>query len=200
MRTPDVDARALARVSARAAAVGCAALALAAIACTAKPDEGGAIVEPTDSGAISVTSDAFAQGERIPDAYTCEGGQDVSPDLAWSNIPDEAVELVLIVDDPDAPGGVFTHWIVYGIDPGQTAVGRNQVPAGAVQGTNSFGTQRWGGPCPPPGDPPHRYRFTVWALREALPLEPGADVRIVREVLAPLAVAEGTLTGTFSRG
>lgn len=193
-----MDARALARVSARAAALG-AVLALAAIACTEKPDTGGAIIEPTDAGAISVTSDAFAQDERIPDAYTCEG-QDVSPGLEWTNVPDQAAELVLIVDDPDAPGGVFTHWIAYGIDPAQTGVGRNQVPAGAVQGTNSFGTQAWGGPCPPAGDPPHRYRFTVWALREALTLEAGADVRIVREALAPVAIAEGTLTATYSRG
>ncbi|PYL81560.1 MAG: YbhB/YbcL family Raf kinase inhibitor-like protein [Verrucomicrobia bacterium] len=120
---------------------------------------------------ISITSPAFQGGGDIPAKFTCNG-TNVSPGLQISGVPNEAKSLVLIVDDPDAPRGLFTHWIVWNIDPKTTQVAENSAPAGAVQGTSDFGKRNYGGPCPPSGT--HRYFFKIFALDTKLDLKPSA--------------------------
>ncbi|HEV8563761.1 MAG TPA: YbhB/YbcL family Raf kinase inhibitor-like protein [Actinomycetota bacterium] len=120
--------------------------------------EGGAVFE--------VESSAFSEGDTVPFQFTCDG-DNVSPPLSWSGVPEDATELRISLRDPDAPGGTFTHWLVAGIDPSSSDVSQGMVPAGGTEKTNSFGEPAYGGPCPPPGDDPHRYIFTVEALDAA---------------------------------
>lgn len=114
--------------------------------------------------AFRLSSPAFADGADVPVRYTCDG-EDLSPRLTWSGAPDGTRSFVLIMDDPDAPRGTFTHWVVYDIPPDETELAEN-VPNGTIgiSGRNSFGRRGYGGPCPPPKDEPHRYRFTLHAL------------------------------------
>jgi Raf kinase inhibitor-like YbhB/YbcL family protein len=155
---------------------------------------------PPASGAATITlrSPAFADGARLPRALSCQGAGR-SPALAWRGVPAGARELVLAVEDPDAPGGTFVHWTVFGLPPatrGLPAGGR--LPARAASGANSAGGTGWTPPCPPPGDKPHHYVFTVYALRRPSGLRAGAAASAVRAALAhPLA--RGRLTGTYSR-
>src|SRR5688500_9604739 len=111
---------------------------------------------------IQLSSPAFADGETIPDRFTCDG-DDISPPLEWSGIPDDAAELALLVEDPDAPGGTFVHWVLFGLDPKISGLAEGSVPPEAKNGLTSFGKTRYGGPCPPSGDPPHRYVFFLTA-------------------------------------
>jgi Raf kinase inhibitor-like YbhB/YbcL family protein len=150
---------------------------------------GGGAAEPTptppSSPLPSVTrivleSPAFEEGTPIPAAFTCDG-EDVSPPLRWSGVPEEAASLTLTLYDPEAPGGGFLHWHVTGIDPVTRAVARGEAPPGEEQ-TNGFGETGYGGPCPPEGDPPHNYRFILEAL--------GPDGTVI---------GAGTLTGRYGR-
>src|SRR5258708_1359135 len=113
------------------------------------------------ASSISITSSSFQAGGDIPAKFTCDG-TNVSPALQIGGVPNEAKSLVLIVDDPDAPRGLFTHWIIWNIDPKTTRVAENSAPAAGVQGTNDFGKRNYGGPCPPSGT--HRYFFKIFAL------------------------------------
>jgi Raf kinase inhibitor-like YbhB/YbcL family protein len=148
---------------------------------------------------IELTSSAFSAGGRIPAKYTCSGG-DTSPPLRWADVPDGTKSLALLVEDPDAPGGTYTHWAVYGIDPGVRRFEAGKAPRGAEQGENSFGDDRYGGPCPPKGDDAHHYVFNLYALRADLNLDPGAKPDDVRAAIKKQAVARGQLIGTFKRG
>lgn len=116
---------------------------------------------------LSVSSTAFQDGESIPDKYTCQG-QDISPPLAWGEPPVGTQSLSLVMDDPDAPLGVFTHWVIFNIPPAsrelaEAVPAQPQLPDGSLQGKNNFGKTGYGGPCPPSGSP-HRYQFTIYAL------------------------------------
>src|SRR6266536_2438083 len=97
---------------------------------------------------FELRSDAFGDGEPIPARYTCEG-EDVSPPLAWTGVPEGAVSLALICDDPDAPSGTFTHWVAWGIDPSTGGLAEGQ--SAPREGPNGFGSGGYRGPCPPPG-------------------------------------------------
>jgi Raf kinase inhibitor-like YbhB/YbcL family protein len=112
---------------------------------------------------FEVRSSAFSEGDTVPIQFTCDG-DNVSPPLSWSGVPEGATELRISVTDPDAPRGTFTHWLVTGIDPSSTDVGQGTVPTRGTEETNSFGETGYGGPCPPHGNEPHRYVFTVQAL------------------------------------
>lgn len=146
---------------------------------------------------MNVTSSAISEGSGIPVRFTCDG-EDVPPALAWSQTPGEAAAIAVVVDDPDAPGGTFTHWTVWGLRPDDTPL-EGELPAGAVEGTNDFREVGYRGPCPPGGDPAHTYRFRVLALRSPLELPRGAGPDEVAAAVEDRLVAEGRLTATYGR-
>lgn len=172
--------------------------ALLVAACAAPgPDETRPEMEPDVPDTIEVTSDAFQDGGTIPARFTCDG-EDLSPPLTWSNVPDDTEEIAVVVEDPDAPQGTFVHWVVAGIDPMTVGLEVGEVPTGAVEGTNDFEETGYRGPCPPEGDDPHRYRFVVHALGESFDLE-GAAADGLREAMAERTIATGTLTAEYGR-
>ncbi len=151
---------------------------------------------------LSISSQAFQEGESIPARYTCEG-DDVSPPLRWDEPSQGTRSLALIMDDPDAPVGVFTHWVILNIPPDsrglpEALATEAELPGGARQGKNDFGRTGYGGPCPPPGRP-HRYRFTLYALDQPLELKAGASKKQVLEAMSGHILAQGQLTGTYQR-
>ena len=153
---------------------------------------------PSAARALSLSSPAFSAGGSIPSRFTCDGAG-TSPPLSWSHVG-HAGSLVLVVTDPDAPGGTFVHWVAYGIDPRVTALHAGEIPPGAFQGTNDFGHTEYGPPCPPVGDPPHHYVFHLFALASGTRLpEAGASAGDVLSAIDDHAVAEGTLTARYSR-
>jgi Raf kinase inhibitor-like YbhB/YbcL family protein len=121
------------------------------------------VSQPKGGTVFELRSSAFSEGETVPVEFTCDG-DDISPPLSWSGLPEGTNELRLSLMDPDAPRGTFTHWLVTGIDPSSSDVGQGMVPAGGTEERNSFGESAYGGPCPPRGDKPHRYIFTIEAL------------------------------------
>jgi Raf kinase inhibitor-like YbhB/YbcL family protein len=144
---------------------------------------------------VELTSGAFRDGEPIPRRHSCDGN-DLSPPLAWTDVPGEAESLALLVDDPDAPGGSFTHWIAWGLDAAGGGLGEGE--AGPAEGRNDFGKAGYGGPCPPPGRP-HRYLFRLYALSADPGLEPGANRRAFEQALAGSTLATAELIGTYGR-
>lgn len=150
---------------------------------------------------LNVSSSVFENEGSIPTKYTCDG-QDISPPLGWTGVPDEAESLVLIVDDPDAPGGTFVHWVIYNIPPHVESL-PEAVPSvqtlenGARQGGNDFGSLGYGGPCPPGGT--HRYYFKLYALDAELDLPPGASKSELMNAMEDHVIAEGQLMGTYAR-
>jgi Raf kinase inhibitor-like YbhB/YbcL family protein len=168
-----------------------ALLALAATACDGTVDP-----DPAVPQSISVTSPAFEDGADIPTEHTCDGA-DEPPRLDWEAVPPEAAETVVIVDDPDAPGGTFVHWLVAGLEPAAAAL--EDPPSGAVEGRNDFGEEGWAGPCPPAGDEPHTYRFRVIAVAEPTGVEAGFSAAELEERIAASGLAEGVLTGRYGR-
>jgi Raf kinase inhibitor-like YbhB/YbcL family protein len=129
--------------------------------------------------ALSISCNAFGPGELIPKEYTCDGN-DISPHVEWKNVPPAAKSLVLIVDDPDAPRGVWNHWLLYDIPPSTAGLPKGApAPAEARAGINDFGKAGYGGPCPPPGHGSHRYYFRLYALDDTLRL----PVRVRRSQL-----------------
>jgi hypothetical protein len=144
---------------------------------------------------LQVSSSTFAAGGDIPIQFTCKG-EDMNPPLEIHGVPSAAKSLVLIIDDPDAPGGLFTHWIVWNIATSTFGVAQKSVPDGGVEGTNDFGKKGYGGPCPPSGT--HRYVFHVFALDEKLDLRAGAKRAALDKAIAGHVVARGELTGRFS--
>ncbi|HEX6197299.1 MAG TPA: YbhB/YbcL family Raf kinase inhibitor-like protein [Jiangellaceae bacterium] len=146
---------------------------------------------------LIVASAAFEDGETVPQQYTCDGA-DVSPPLEVSGVPSEASELALIMEDPDAPGGTFVHWVLWGIGASVTSLPEGGVPDGAVHGSTDFGRNEYGGPCPPPGEP-HRYIFNVYALSGTPDVEPGASADDLRAAFESLVLAEGSLIGLYGR-
>jgi Raf kinase inhibitor-like YbhB/YbcL family protein len=171
-----------------------AALALPLAGCGGGSGDHAAAPEPTRaSRTITVASPAFADGERIPDRYTCHG-DGVSPPLRWSGVPADS-SVALVVDDPE-PGGDYVHWVVLGISPtlGRIDPGTPPPDAQEVDGTGGPG---WTAPCPPSGT--HHYRFTVYALpaNEKFSVQGGSATDFVAAI-ADQAVAWGRLTGTVS--
>jgi Raf kinase inhibitor-like YbhB/YbcL family protein len=132
----------------------------AVVVCIALTGCGGSDAASAPTGHIAVRSPAFANGQPIPAAYACTG-KGISPPLSWSHVPRGTTNLRLDMNDLTAN---FVHWKVRGIDPGVDSVAAGKVPAGGKQGKNSFGKIGYGGPCPPQGDKPHRYAFTITAL------------------------------------
>jgi Raf kinase inhibitor-like YbhB/YbcL family protein len=152
--------------------------------------------------ALMVTSQAFKSGEPIPSKYTCDG-EDVSPPISWSGANEQTRSYALIVDDLDAPMGAFTHWVIFNIPAADSSL-QEGVPTlgtlsnGAVQGRNGFGKIGYGGPCPPSGT--HRYVFHLYALDMLLSLQAGASEGDALQAMKGHILADGELTGLYSRG
>jgi Raf kinase inhibitor-like YbhB/YbcL family protein len=174
---------------------------LAACSSSARQDARGAGATTAPSGnqapaasTMTVTSPAFKAGDAIPARYSCKG-DNTSPPLNWSAPPAGTAELALVVDDPDAPGGTFVHWVISGIPAARGGLASSEVPAAARQARNSAGTG-YTGPCPPSG-PAHHYRFTVYALGRSAGIERDADPQRAIAAIQAAAIAQGQLVGTF---
>ncbi|HKE59604.1 MAG TPA: YbhB/YbcL family Raf kinase inhibitor-like protein, partial [Pyrinomonadaceae bacterium] len=153
------------------------------------------------TAAIQLTSPAFTQGGAIPAQYTCDGAN-ISPPVAWSNLPPNTKAVALTVDDPDAPLKTWVHWVVYDLPPTTTQLGENlkagdTLPAGGKQGTNDFRKLSYGGPCPPSGV--HRYFFKLYALDQPTALKPGANEDDLMQAMDGHILARGELMGTYKR-
>ena len=145
---------------------------------------------------MKITSPAFQEGGEIPAKFSRDGGNR-NPALDISGTPSESKSLVLIVDDPDAPVGLFTHWLVWNIDPKTTEIAEHSVPSGAVQGTNDFPGARYDGPQPPSGT--HRYYFRIFALDQALNLHPGAKRKELDTAMKGHVIAQSELMGRYTK-
>lgn len=151
---------------------------------------------------IPISSPAFQEGKPIPTQYTCDG-EDLSPPLKWSKVPEGTKSLALISEDPDAPAGIWVHWVLYNLPPTITELPEGMptqevLPNGAKQGINDFKRIGYGGPCPPPGKP-HRYFFKLYALDTELDLKPGATKQELLRAMEGHILAEGQLMGTYQR-
>lgn len=152
--------------------------------------------------ALTLTSPAFADNAFIPVQYTCDG-DNISPPLKWSQVPDGTVEMVLLFEDPDGPGftaGTQVYWVLFGLDPASAGLEEGKVPAGAIGGKNDYGRTDWAGPCPPSGGKAHRYIFTLLALSEPSGLAEGASPRKdLPYALSGKVLAQAELTGRYQR-
>jgi Raf kinase inhibitor-like YbhB/YbcL family protein len=145
--------------------------------------------------ALSLSSPAFPAGSPIPQRFTCNG-QGVSPPLRWSGVPVRARSLAVELQDPDAPGGVFTHWLFWNV-----SVRMHTLPAHVtwrLQGRNSFGHIGYSGPCPPQGST-HHYVFTLFALSSKLTLRRGSSSSRLHAAIRGRLVSRATLVGTYGR-
>src|SRR3954463_7439902 len=153
---------------------------------------------PAAPGPMNLGSAGVPPRPTIPRRFTC-ASVGKSPPLAWSRVPARARELALLVEDPDAPGGTFVHWVLFHVAPGLRALPAGSVPDAARQGVNSSGSAGWTPPCPPEGDRPHHYAFRLYALKAPLAEQDGAAADAVRSAIDRSAVAEGRLVGVFGR-
>lgn len=145
---------------------------------------------------FTLTSSAFSEGGEIPVEFTCDGAN-TSPPLTIGGVPDGTESLGLIVQDPDAAD--FVHWTVYDIAAGTMGVDEGSIPAGALEGATDFGTEGYGGPCPPEGDGSHRYVFQLEALSASPELSAGASPADVEDAFSAVSIDNTQLTGTYER-
>jgi hypothetical protein len=153
--------------------------------------------------AFTLSSPAFSNGQAIPAKYTCDG-ENLSPPLRWSGAPNETRGFVLIVEDPDAPSGMFRHWAVYDLPADVTALPEGIGSPGSAetldQGVNDFGHANYDGPCPPRGHGTHHYHFRLAALDTSrLVVSPGAKVADIWRAGEPHILAQTELVGTYAR-
>jgi len=144
-------------------------------------------------GNLIVTSSAFKNEGVIPSKYTCDG-EDINPPLNVENIPDGTQSLAIIVEDPDAPKGIFDHWVVWNVPP-ESIIEENRIPG--ISGKNSAGKTGYHGPCPPSGF--HRYYFHVFALDSSLKVPGGIDKEQLQAAMKPHILSKGTLMGKYKR-
>ena len=140
---------------------------------------------------LEVRSTAFAQGGTIPPKYTCEG-ENVNPPLEIRGYPSRTKSLAVIVEDPDAPRGVYDHWIVWNIPPAESITENSRA---GVAGRNSFGNTNYGGPCPPSGS--HRYFFKVYALDSELEIQTGSDKQTLQDAMKEHILSSGELMAHY---
>lgn len=153
---------------------------------------------------IKLSTTAFKEGEKIPDKYSCKG-EDISPYLKWEGTPENTKSFALILYDPDAPGGDFTHWLIYNIPKTITELKENITAdslkdslQGAIQGPNGFGSIGYGGPCPPQGAA-HRYIFELYSLDTELNLDSNVSKNSFEKTIVGHVLGSGKLAGTFVR-
>jgi Raf kinase inhibitor-like YbhB/YbcL family protein len=151
---------------------------------------------------LQMSSAAFSAGEAIPKKFTCDG-PDVSPQLKWNDPPANTQSMALIMDDPDAPGSTWVHWVLYDL-PANTrelpegVAKQEQLASGAMQGRNDFEKTGYGGPCPPPGKP-YRYFFKLYALDKKLNLKSGATKAELERAMKSHVLAQAELIGKYGR-
>ncbi len=151
---------------------------------------------------FELKSSAFAAAAMIPKKHTCDG-EDLSPALEWTGIPEGTNSLALICDDPDAPVGTWVHWVLYGlpVDVNKLPEGvppDKTIEKGVCQGVNDFRRIGYGGPCPPPGKP-HRYFFKLYALKEKVNLSPGASKKDLLKAMEGRILGQAELMGKYGR-
>ncbi len=152
--------------------------------------------------AFTIASTAFEEGVSIPVVHTCDG-DDISPPLGWDGVPAGTASLALIMEDPDAPSGTFTHWIIYNLPPDSKGLEKiipiqKSLDNGAIQGKNDFGKIGYGGPCPPPGEE-HRYFFRIFALKKKLPPESIHNGTEFYEAMSGLMLNKAEYMGKYYR-
>ena len=167
-----------------------------------QPEQETQTEEETIMEQVPISSEAFKTGTSLPVEYTCDG-EDRSPALSWNTVPTGTQSIALIVDDPDAPGKTWVHWVIYNIPANSTglpaAVPKNEtLDDGSLQGKNDFGGIGYNGPCPPPGNP-HRYFFKVYALDTALSLKSGATKSQLEAAMSGHILAQGSMIGKYAR-
>lgn len=167
---------------------------LTALACLALATSAGAQIPASE--VMHITSPDIPAGGTIPEQFTCDG-RNQSPNLKFSGVPKAAKSLVLIVDDPDAPKGTFTHWLLWNIPPDRAEILAAAPPPRAVEGTNDAGKLGYIGPCPPSGQ--HRYYFRLFALDQMLDLKPTARREDVDKAMKGHILNEATLLGRYER-
>ncbi len=145
---------------------------------------------------MKITSPEFNNNGEIPVKYTCDG-EGINPPLEFSDVPERTKELVLIMDDPDAPTGTWLHWTLWGIDPATSQIAENSVPSKAIQGKTSSGQNNYGGPCPPSGT--HRYFFKLFALDTKLKLPSYSEKQDLEQAMAGNIIEQAELIGLYSR-
>ncbi len=153
--------------------------------------------EDAMTSTFTATSPAFTHGTAIPPHYTADGA-DVNPELVLSSPPKGTAGFALIMDDPDAPMGTWVHWVAWSIPPDTRTIPEGALPAGAVEGRNSWGRTGYGGPAPPSGT--HRYFFKVYALDATPNPPPSTDKAGLERAMKGHILAEAVLMGTYSRG
>jgi len=160
----------------------------------------GACISNSGSGLV-LSGPELSEGGVMPDEYTCSD-DNISPEIHWSGAPQNTKSYVLIMEDIDAPGGSFIHWIVYDMTKSMILLPKRMAEAGSIpggtrQGTNSFGVIGYSGPCPPAGET-HRYVFTIYALEARLDLDPAIGIDRLKEVMAVRILEQTSLTVTYS--
>ena len=150
-----------------------------------------------DAAEFAVSSPAFVDNTPIPAEYSCNG-RNVPPPLRWENVPAGTESLALVVDDPDAVGGLYIHWVVTGIPPSTTEIVEGALPQGAQVSLNSGGKAAYLGPCPPAGTGVHHYRFQLYALSKPLALAPTTPAGQATQTIAGAAIATASTVGLFS--
>lgn len=145
---------------------------------------------------MQIRSSAFENEKEIPSLYTCDS-KGINPQLSFSDIPAEAKSLALVVDDPDAPAGVWDHWVVWNITPETKEISENSVPVGAVVGQNSWPQNEYGAPCPPNGT--HKYYFKLFALDTVLNIPETSGSKELTNAMQGHVVAQAELMGKYGR-
>ena len=151
---------------------------------------------------INLISDVFDEGEMIPARHTCDD-INVSPPLRWDSLPERTISFAILCEDPDAPMGTWTHWIIFNIPPDIMELSaeikkEEKLEKGMIQGINDFGYAGYGGPCPPEGEK-HRYFFRIYALDTTLNIGPGAKREEFLKALNENVLDEGQLMGIYGR-
>ena len=169
-------------------------------ACAASDQEVSPDQQPSEEIAmgIQLSSSAFSEGSVIPKQYTCDG-EDISPPLTWTDLPENTTSLALIMDDPDAPAGTWVHWVLYDLPGDVEELQENtELAAGSGKlGKNSWGRLAYGGPCPPSGS--HRYFFKLYALDTFLELDEGVAKDELLQAMEGHILDRGQLMGTYAR-
>ncbi len=150
-----------------------------------------------ESNGFSLTSPAFKNNQPIPQLYTCKG-QNIRPSLSIKRLPSGTKSLAIIMRDPDAVNGDWTHWIIWNIEPATTTIDGGTIPPGATEGITSFGKPGYGGPCPPQGTGVHRYIFEAYALDIMLNLPANTDRNQLQTAMTSHILGQARLTGSLA--